>query len=297
VATLSSDSAPDATLLASPPTTFDDVARRRELGAFLRSRRQRITPDVVGIHSFGRRRTPGLRREEVATLAGVGVTWYTWLEQGRDIRASGAVLDAIGRALRLDIVERRHLFFLSGSTPPPGGPDCPIVTPAVRAVLDQLDPLPACVLNGRFDILAYNQSYGHMIDDLDAIPVEDRNKLLLSFIHPAWRRSLVEWEDSVNRCIGQLRGAFAEHANEPDWSAFVERLSASSQEFTAYWERHEVHPIDNLVRSILNDRVGLLRLTHTSFFLTPGTRTQLVTYTPVDEATATRLTELVPSLG
>ncbi len=295
VVVLSSDPAPGATLLAPSSATLDDVARRRELGTFLRSRRQRLTPEAVGLPNVGRRRTPGLRREEVATLAGVGVTWYTWLEQGRDIRASNSVLDAVGRTLRMDPVERRHLFFLAGSNPPPGPGDCPVITPAIRSVMHQLSPLPACVLNSHFDILAYNESYGRLVDDLDAIPVEDHNTLLLSLTHPAWRRSLVEWEDSVSRCIGQLRGAVAEHACEPSWSALVERLSASSPDFVSYWEHHEVHSVDNLIRSILNDRVGLLRLAYTSFFLTPGTGTRLVTYTPVDDDTSARLAELVPA--
>src|SRR6478672_1146918 len=121
--------------------------RRRELAAFLRSRRERLTPEQLDLPTSGRRRTPGLRREEVAGIAGVGVTWYTWLEQGRDIRVSEQVLDAITRALRLDANERRHVFTLAGATDPAPSADCGNVPAAVRAMLDQLEPYPAAVLN------------------------------------------------------------------------------------------------------------------------------------------------------
>ncbi|WP_148668724.1 helix-turn-helix transcriptional regulator, partial [Streptomyces sp. WAC05950] len=124
--------------------------RRHELAEFLRSRRERLTPERVGLVRGPRRRTPGLRREEVAHLSSVGVTWYTWLEQARDIQVSGQVLDAVARALLLDVSERAHLFALAGSQDPAPPAECPSVTPAVRAVLDQLGPIPACVQNSRY---------------------------------------------------------------------------------------------------------------------------------------------------
>src|SRR5947199_5879920 len=130
-----------------------DAVRRGELAAFLRSRRERITPDQVGLPPGGRRRTPGLRREEVAQLAGVGVTWYTWLEQGRDIHASEQVLDAIANTLRLDPNERSHLFTLAGLPEAPGLRECRAVPEPVHVMLRQLEPFPACVQNARTDIL------------------------------------------------------------------------------------------------------------------------------------------------
>jgi len=135
-----------------------DEMRRRELSGFLRSRRERLTPLQAGLPANGRRRTPGLRREEVAQLAGVGVTWYTWLEQGRDIKVSTQVLEAISRTLMLDHDERVHLYTLAGSAEVPMGPDCAELTPAVRTMLDQFVPFPACVQNGKYDLLAWNRA-------------------------------------------------------------------------------------------------------------------------------------------
>ncbi len=274
------------------PALTDGATRRQELGAFLRSRRERIAPHQVGLASFGRRRTPGLRREEVATLAGVGVTWYTWLEQGRDIHVSDDVLDAIGRTLMFDPHERRHLFALAGSaeTTPTG--ECLALAPAVPIILDQLDPLPACVLNARFDILAFNRPYATLVADLAEIPFEDRNTLVLNLTNPAWRRAIVDWDDSVARCVATLRSAMAEHVAEPTWKALVRRLSDVSPEFVELWERYEVRGVENRVKTVLNDRVGLLHLDFTNLWFGPNVGTRMVTYTPADTDTAGRLRRL-----
>ena len=139
-------------------------ARRRELGTFLRSRRERVRPEEVGLRLTRRRRTPGLRREEVAQLAGVGVTWYTWLEQGRDINPSAQVLDAIARTLQFDRHERSHLFTLAGVATTTVADDCAKLCPTVQPLIDQLEPFPACVLNARLDLIAFNQAYGSFFD-------------------------------------------------------------------------------------------------------------------------------------
>ena len=131
---------------ADVPAGAAAESRRHELASFLRSRRERISPEQVGLPPGRRRRTPGLRREEVAQLAAVGVTWYTWLEQARDIQVSGQVADAIARALMLDHIERRHLFTLAGTADPHPHLDCPGMSPAVRTMIDQLEPLPAAGL-------------------------------------------------------------------------------------------------------------------------------------------------------
>jgi len=133
--------------------------RRAELASFLRSRRERVTPQDVGLPPGLRRRTPGLRREEVAQLAGVGVTWYTWLEQGRQINASVQVLDAIAATLALDLAEREHLYRLADVpvVSPGSGGDC--LAAEARMILDALDPFPASVYNSRYDLLAWNQTY------------------------------------------------------------------------------------------------------------------------------------------
>jgi transcriptional regulator with XRE-family HTH domain len=265
---------------------------RRELGAFLRSRREAITPDQVGLPANGRRRTPGLRREEVAQLAGVGVTWYTWLEQGRDITVSWQVLEAISRTLMLDPAERNHLFTLAGGGEHEMQKECQSLSPPIQVILDGLDPFPAAVQNARFQLLAFNDAYDDLIDKVSAMPFEDRNSLWLCFTHPRWRAAIVDWDDAVGRQVAQLRAAMAEHVAEPAWKALVGRLIAASPEFAERWERREVRGVENRTKSLINPKVGLLRLDHTNLWFGPRLGTRLVTYTPADATTRTRLEKL-----
>src|SRR5262249_30301971 len=158
--------------------------RRRELAGFLRSRRERIAPELVGLPPASRRRTPGLRREEVATLAGVGVTWYTWLEQGRDINASQQVLDAVARTLMLDPHERDHLFRLADVPDGNGQAECSSLPPTAQVLLDQLNPFPACIRNARYDVLAFNSAYENLLGSLSDLPFEERNTLWRMFTNP-----------------------------------------------------------------------------------------------------------------
>ncbi|MFD0352709.1 helix-turn-helix domain-containing protein [Streptomyces sp. NPDC127110] len=266
--------------------------RRHELADFLRSRRERITPEQVGLVRGRRRRTPGLRREEVAQLSAVGVTWYTWLEQAREIQVSAQVLDALARALLLDSSERAHLFALAGSTDPAPDTRCPSVTPALRAVLDQLDPIPACVQNSRYDILAYNSTYGRLLCDLDALPPADRNCMWLAFTNADWRASLVDMP-GVNRLLAaKFRASMAGHLAEPAWKTLLARLEAASPEFREIWARHEVVGAGGNVKYIRNAHVGLLRLEHTSLWLGPASGARLTTFVPLDEETRGRLDRL-----
>ena len=167
----------------------DRRGRRQELAGFLRSRRERIAPEQVGLPPASRRRTPGLRREEVATLAGVGVTWYTWLEQGRDINASPQVLDAVARTLLLDPHERDHLFRLADAPDSTGQSECKTLPPTAQLLLDQLEPFPACIRNARYDVLAFNQAYEELLGPLSDLPFEERNSLWRMFTNPGCRTS------------------------------------------------------------------------------------------------------------
>ena len=284
--------APSAPAADSLSRRRADELRRDELAAFLRSRRERITPEEAGLPRNGRRRTPGLRREEVAQLAGVGVTWYTWLEQGRGIRASEQVLDAVARTLMLDPHERSHLFTLAGAQEQTIEIQCQTLSPALQMLLDQLEPYPACVQNARFDILAFNRCYGRMIGDIEALPFEDRNALWLAFTHPRWRETMVDWQDATYRMVGQYRAAMAEHVAEPAWKCLVKRLHTASPEFTEVWDRHDVKTPENRTKRLLNGLVGLLRLDYTHLWLGPRFETRMITYTPADAETRDRLAEL-----
>jgi len=233
-------------------------------------------------------------------MAGVGVTWYTWLEQGRDINVSGQVLEAICRALLLDASERAHVMNLAGLDDHGHGGrhgdevvrECAALSPSVQVILDQLGPFPATVVNARFDHLAYNRAYGRLTSDLDLVPVEDRNTLWLGFTNPVWRRSMVEWEDSMSRMVAQYRLSMADHVGEPAWKELVRRLSDASPEFVDMWSRRDVRGVENRTKLVMNDHVGLLRVHYSSYWLGPRSGPRLVVYSPLDDETRRRLEKL-----
>ena len=278
--TVPSVPAPAASVRVSP-----DEVRRRELAAFLRSRRERLAPADVGLPPGGRRRTPGLRREEVAQLAGVGVTWYTWLEQGRDIHVSDQVLDAIARELRLDPHERSHLFTLAGVAAPPADAQSEVVGAEVRAVLDQLHPFPAFVTNARYDLLAYNRAYQVLVGRVDDLPVEERNSLWLIFAKTTTAKCFVDRDEARRRMVAQLRAAMAEHVADPAFKCLVRRLHEMSPDFAALWARHEVAQPETARKRVLHRDLGLLQFSHVHSWLSPRTALRIVTYVPADEAT------------
>ncbi len=267
--------------------------RRRELAAFLRSRRERIRPDEVGFAPGGRRRTPGLRREEVAQLAGVGVTWYTWLEQGRDINVSAQVLEAISRTLRLDRSERNHLYTLAGLSLGPAPAECTALPKSVQRMLDKVSPYPALVLNTRYDVLAFNDAYCKVVLDMTTVPVEERNLLWLTFVSPEWRCSFLDGESMKFHLVAAYRAALADHLGEQEWRDLTERLLANSAEFAQLWERYDVAAPSTKVKLLENERLGLLRVEPANFWLTRLGQFRATVYTAVDEATEEKLRRLV----
>ncbi|HWJ81345.1 MAG TPA: helix-turn-helix transcriptional regulator [Nocardioides sp.] len=267
--------------------------RRTELADFLRTRRERLTPDDVGLPSGGRRRTPGLRREEVALLAGVGVTWYTWLEQGRAINASVQVLEAIARTLRMDSQERWHLFQLAGVTVVPPASQCPGLPEGGQDVLDQLDPFPSAIVSARYDLLAYNRAYNRMMGDLDGIEPGERNTLWLFFTNPYMQGiCLGNREVAAAHLVGTMRAAMAQHVDDPLWTGLVQRLCEASEEFDAIWRRHDV--VDRaLPLKDFTSPVGDLHLQVTRFEVGESGAARMMVYSPRDEATRARLDQLV----
>jgi transcriptional regulator with XRE-family HTH domain len=266
--------------------------RRRELGAFVRSRRERTRPEQVGLPPMRRRRTPGLRREEVAQLAGVGITWYTWLEQGRDINPSAQVLDAISRTLQFDAHEHAHLFTLAGLSTTTIAHECLALYPTVQPLIDQFEPYPAIALSARLDLLAYNRPYASFFSDLEEIPLEDRNALWLAFTHPEWDTAIVDREEVLGRMVAEYRAAMAEHLDDPAWKALVARLHRASPEFTAFWERHDVQGAESRTKRAMHPTAGLLSLDYTNLWLAPNLGTRIVAFTPADDQTRDRLERL-----
>ncbi len=181
---------------------------RRSLSGFLQSRRARLTPSDCGFDP-GRRRTPGLRREEVAQLAGVSLTWYTWLEQGRDIRVSSQALEGIARALRLDRAEREHLFLLAQGRPPASAETgSRTVSAARQRMLDGLTFSPAYIRTARWDIVGWNRAAALIFADYAAMAPYERNSLRLVFTHPAWRTLMVDWEQDAKKALATFRAWF-----------------------------------------------------------------------------------------
>lgn len=268
-----------------------ELMRRHELGIFLRTRRERISPSLVGLPMTGRRRTPGLRREEVANLADVGVSWYTWLEQGRDIRPSPSFLDAISRALLLERPERRHLFALAEADDPLADRHEPILPAGVAAMLAQLEPFPAAVQNARYDLLSYNRLYGRLYGVLDDVPLDDRNVAWLVFTHPEWRKAIPDWHGAAERIVAGFRRGYAEHSGEAMWKLMLSRLTSDSAEFAKRWSRR-VPTSSNAGAHVVNPHVGLLRFTRTNLWLNPDLGIRLVTFVPADKETASALDDL-----
>jgi transcriptional regulator with XRE-family HTH domain len=279
--------------LSGSLATLPDAVRRREMAAFLRNRRERLTPHQVGLPITGRRRTPGLRREEVAQLAGVGVTWYTWLEQGRDIRPSEQVLGAVARTLQLDPYESAHLFTLAGLPARPSQKDCNAVPPGAAALLDKIDPWPALVANARTDILAYNRGYNWLLGDVDELPFEERNTMLQCFLG-RWEQRMPDWPAHKARAVAQLRSAMADRVSDPNWKALVKRLRRESADFEALWSQHDVTAPRNWTKRFLHPEVGLLQFHTTYLWLTPSPEIRLACYTPADAETADKLAALRP---
>lgn len=263
--------------------------RRAELAGFLKARRARLSPEEVGLPPAPRRRTPGLRREEVAMLAGVGVTWYTWLEQGRPINASGQVLDAVARTLRLDRAEREHLYRLAEATPLRAWGTTNGVSDAVRAVLHGLDPMPATLINGRFDILESNAAHVALFAEWHTLPCVHKNLLWCCVTEPRAREWFVDYEREIPHLVARLRSAYGRHVGDPAWEEDLRRLQEISPEFTELWARHEVaEPKDRVLR-FRHQTAGDLTFDRTELTFPSATGLSIAVYAPRDEPTRDRL--------
>jgi transcriptional regulator with XRE-family HTH domain len=275
--------------------TRSTESRRAELGAFLRSRRESLSPAMVGLPNGFRRRTPGLCREEVAMLADVGTTWYTWLEQGRDVRASPEVLVAIADALRLDAVERQHLFVLSDRPSPETKPIYPEkLEEPLQRMLDGLSGQPAYVTGRRWDILGWNRAAARVFGDYAQIAPNERNLMFMVFANARHRRLLVDWEVLAQASLAMFRLDSARYAGDPDFDRLISTLRDRSDEFNAWWPRHEVlNPLSNIKR-INHPEQGAMKFEYTSLALLDSSDRKLTVYTPLeDDRTIVKLDALM----
>ena len=217
---------------------------RNDLSDFVTRRRKRLNPVDVGLPTTGGRRTPGLRREEVAALAGVGLTWYTWFEQGRDIQVSESFLLKVSKALKLDDAECCHLFLLAHRRPPP--PEArqwPTVDPLIQRLLDDLPARPAYVMNLRWDVIAWNAAADRLFD-LSGRKREDRNILRMIFADPALRRRLPAWREDAPRLLAHFRCDLAAAPDDPDMLRLIEDLKKVSPDFRRWMEQPDLESYD-----------------------------------------------------
>ena len=269
--------------------------QRQELAQFIRSRRERRKPEDVGLPAGGNRRTPGLRREEVATIAGLSITWYTWLEQAREIRVSRQVLRSLARALGLDPVERAHLFRLAGEVPPS---DTRTRNPTelphqYEMLLTHLDPNPAFIVNHRFDVLAWNTGCELLYGDLAALPVERRNVLWLTFTSPEVRSMSDNWEEEASHTLALFRAQVGEGVLEPDIAAIVTELEGASEEFERLWRRKELAPFVPQKRTVHHPQLGTIALDYVKMHVAGDDKTLVCYMAPPGSELADRMRKLV----
>ncbi|GAA2247426.1 MULTISPECIES: helix-turn-helix transcriptional regulator [Kitasatospora] len=266
--------------------------RARELGDLLRSRRERLQPADVGLPAGSRRRTRGLRREEVAQLAAISATYYTFLEQGRELRPSRQVLDALARALRLNPAERAHAHELIHGAPPAGPAGVvEALSPAVVSLVDRLDPCPAYVTGRYWDVLASNRAARALWTDWPTRPPQERNMLWWMFTDPAAREILVDWEAVASALLGRFRTASARHPGDPGFTGLLERLRAASPEVREWWPQHRVVPLGSGTKRLRHPVLGEIEFRHVVLQLADDPEHKLVTY-EADEADQARIAEL-----
>jgi transcriptional regulator with XRE-family HTH domain len=266
--------------------------RRREIANFLRTRRMRRQPEELGLPRGRRRRTPGLRREEVATAAGVSAEWYTWLEQAREVHPSADVLSRISTALRLEPNETRHLLTLAGYAVPPSGGDSvrPVsVSLRLQRLIDQMEYGPAWVFGERWDILAWNRAASVIHGDLAGLQGIERNALYQLFLGDRLRSTLHDWDLHGRQCVAKLRAQYASRVDDPWFNELVTILRTRSEQFERWWNENDIetwqegvkhydHPeagrlvFDYTVLEVLDERMAPLRLI--TYVPAPGTGTR-----------------------
>lgn len=267
--------------------------RYQELGDFLKTRRAKITPEQAGITSVGRRRTPGLRREEVATLAGISLTWYTWLEQGREIQVSEQVVQSLVKVLQLNMEESTHLYDLAQVpvpihiTPFEGA-----INPMLQHMIDSLEYSPTLILDSRWNIVGTN----HILDKavkLEGIShFKNENLLRLMFTNAKFMATMPEWSSVAEIMTGRFRKEFGRNIEDPWMNDFVDQLIQDSTEFTRLWALHDINSEEEHEKTFQNDKIGDVSFEETSFDVSGNMQLKMYVFTPKDEISKSRIKKL-----
>ncbi|MEW2621750.1 helix-turn-helix transcriptional regulator [Streptomyces sp. NPDC048106] len=237
------------------------VETTRELAAFLRTRRERLDPHDLGLPSRRQaRRTPGLRREEVAELAGVSVDYVVRLEQGRGLRPSAEVVEALARALRLAPAERVYLFDLAQQRPRSAGKPATTAAPPLTRLVADLSPLPAMLMNHRYDSLAWNREMTRLLLDFETLPPSRRNSMRLCLTHPEIREFYVDRERAVREGIAHLRAAWAAHPEDRALTGLIAELMARDEDFARLWAERDIKVNGRGDKVLRHPDVGVIAL-------------------------------------
>ena len=271
------------------------VAVENTLGTYLRDRRMKLDPGAFGLPAE-RRRTPGLRREEVAQRANISPTWYTWLEQGRGGAPSADVLDRIARALMLTDVEREHIFLLGLGHPPDvryrkdDG-----VTPRLQRVLDALEPSPALIRTATWDVIAWNGAASVMLTDYGALPPEQRNILRFIFLDPRVRAAQYDWDSVARFVVGAFRVDAARAGAAAEVEPLVDELCRLSPEFKAMWRDNDVRSFGEGLKHIRHAVLGPIAFDYSAFAVDGRPDLSMVVYNPATAADADKIRSLIGS--
>ncbi|MFE6919459.1 helix-turn-helix transcriptional regulator [Nocardia sp. NPDC057663] len=265
---------------------------RAELATVLRSARSRLTPADAGLPAGSRRQVPGLRREEVASLAGVSVDYIVRLEQGRGPKPSDQVLGALTRALRLTDVDRDLVYRLAGSEPPQAGRIPLVIRPSVQRLLDRLADLPVLVLSAKSDILAWNPLSAALLGDFSAIPPAQRNIMWQRFLGTGMGRVVMtpeETDSNAAACVGCLRAVKATYPDDPDLMRLLTELRTGSPEFESHWQAGRSSVMHSLTKTIAHPDLGPLTLDCDAMHVPDTDQTVIIYSAPPNTPTATAL--------
>ncbi|MDU4695269.1 MAG: helix-turn-helix transcriptional regulator [Paenibacillus sp.] len=271
--------------------------RLEALSEFLKTQRAKLHPHTVGLPAGARRRTPGLRREEVAQLAGVSTTWYTWLEQGRDIKVSASVLDAIAGALRLNADERKYLFDLasdSGFHPDWVEEKEPVINPSLHKILQELKYCPTIISDRHCHIVGWNPAAAQVFVDFEQIPEGERNLISLLFAKKELRSLAVNWPDFVRGFLAIFRAYYGQYVADPWYSQFIERMSRHYPDFQELWNQSEVSAAPEVMIEFRHAKAGKMLFNLTSLQVQGDADLRCSIYTPIGgTATESKLKKLL----
>lgn len=260
--------------------------RLQALSAFLKQARSRISPASVGLPEGIRRRTPGLRREEVAQLAGVSSTWYTWLEQGRDIKVSAFVLECIATALQLTEDERKYVFSLaleSGPVVRLPKEDNPQISPSLRRIIQDLRCCPAIISDRRSHIVGWNEAAAHVFIDFEQIPPEQRNLIRLVFSRREFKRLAVNWEQFTNGFLAMFRAYYGQYVDDEWYEQFLREMREEHPDFQRIWEKSDVSFAPEMLLEFRHAKAGKMLFHLTSLQVHGSADLRCSIYTPAPD--------------